>query len=285
MPELPEVENVVLSLKPHVTKSRINDISVTKKGERALGKLKPTDLKELLRDNSIYRISRRGKFIIFQLSEKDQNPKGFVIGHLRMTGRFVFQSNQILDPKEKLNLAYIRFTIFLENGNLYFADQRRFGTFHFVNSLEEYPGLQKLGVEALSDELNVDYLQKKFKKRHKPIYSALMDQSIIAGLGNIYVCESLVRAKLHPLTPAKSISANKLKELILHIKTVLENAIIGKGTSFRDYLDGEGRKGNFQHKLLVYGKKTAHIDGKTYDIAKMKIGGRTVHYIPELQKL
>jgi formamidopyrimidine-DNA glycosylase len=307
MPELPEVQTVVSSLKPHIINSSINSIKVLAKGESLIGKTTAKELSESLEGQSLEDVRRIGKFIIFDLQT---TPVKLVV-HLRMTGKFLFISNQevstgssasgtflvpdvslssrIRDEDINANATlphpHVRIHMQLNNGDLYFIDMRRFATFHLVKSLQDYAGLRKLGPDALDGRIDSEYLQSILVAKTKPIYSALLDQEIVAGLGNIYVCETLARSMVHPLRPAGGLSDDELQEVVRNTKLTLQKAIAAQGTSFSDYTNAAGERGEFQNALLVYKQKEAVLNGKSYQVAKLKIAGRTAHYIPELQKL
>ncbi len=305
MPELPEVESVVRSLNMIIKWRRIEAVDVHETGVRALGGYSPTLLSEKLHLQVFRMVERRGKFIIFHLVD---NPSLKVVAHLRMTGGFFYQkdgvNSNLLNLNSYINTSnqkvhklssqvsnkipdskYYRIRIKLDIGELIFTDKRRFGTFHVVENLENYPGLQRLGVEAIAPGFNASYLLKRLLNKTKPIYNSLLDQSIVAGVGNIYACEALIRARLHPLQPSGSVSAGQLAKLVAGLKKILELAILSNGTTFSDFKGVGGEKGEFQGQLLVYGKTTADLDGRHYKVAKLKISGRNAHYIPELQIL
>lgn len=273
MPELPEVETIVRQIRPGVLGQRIVGFSLRAGGESLVKPYSEEDLKRLLFDKTIISLSRIGKFIRFQLSDNSA-----IISHLRMTGR-LYLAERIDDHKHN------RLGLFLEDAVLNFLDTRRFATFHYLPSKSLYKGLLNLGPDALSDEFNADYLVKALAKRTKSIYASLMDQSIVAGLGNIYANETLYAARIHPLQPSRGIDETKAKKIVSHAKRILNEALKFRGTTLidRTYLDAEGEGGNFFNKLNIYGKNTTLDRNNT--VEKTKIGGRTVYFAPKKQVL
>jgi len=294
MPELPEVQTVINSLRKLVLGQKIKRFVVQPTGLKSLGGLGPQDFSKNIVGQSIAEISRKGKFLVFELK-----PSGLIIAHLRMTGRFVYLPKDekkaeakvmpqflVSDNSEIISLPekYVRLSIGLTHGDLYFADKRRFGTFHYTMSSKDYFADKTLGPDALEAAFNDDYLTKKLCKTRKPIYSSLLEQGVVAGLGNIYVCESLALTRISPWRQSNRLTKKETETLVGNIKEVLKRALEAKGTSFSDYVDGEGKRGEFKQQLLVYSKKTARVGKNEYLVATGKIGGRTVWYIAEIQK-
>lgn len=292
MPELPEVENVVILLNKYIRRSKITGVEVAPKGEKLLGSVSPDTLQRELIGREINQIKRIGKYIHFKLT----NPNFDLVVHLRMTGKFLFVPGATDNPISMPQLLFrepgtpliedpakqARIKLKLNNGELYFLDTRRFATFHLVSDLKSYPGISKLGPDALSPSLTANILHGRLQ-RQKPIYTTLLDQTIIAGLGNIYVCEALAQSRIHPLQPANSLSLDQIADLLQHIQIILKRAIAAKGTSFKDFAGVEGKEGNFQQQLLVYGQKRAKIAEQIFPVLKVKIAGRYAHYIKGLQ--
>lgn len=259
MPELPEVETTIRYLKPAVLNQVITDITVTNKGESTFN-IPFDEVRGRIIGNKITDIGRHGKWMLFEFNN------GKAIGHLRMSGRYKVD-NKVLD------LPHNRFQLHLDSGKIInYIDQRRFGTFHFVDRFENYPGLKKLGPDILLSEVTAEYLHSRLLKTKKPIYSALLDQSIVAGLGNIYVNEVLHACGIHPLTLAEKITLPDAKLILQNSKIILSKALELKGTTLIDnlYRDPEGKTGQFAKMLQVYGKK------KDPSIQVLKIGGRSV---------
>lgn len=322
MPELPEVETTVRTLRRLVKGQNVKGFSATELGASALGTHSPSQISSQLVGKRIAHIGRRGKFILLEFTGQNGTSTK-VVNHLRMTGRFIYKNHSEKTPKSKRRIVtpeiliaerdvqdtYVRLSLELENGVLQFADKRRFGTFHLVvpgdvsgtksqssirkvkqNSAiaencewEDYKGIARLGPDALDPIVTADWCAAVLKQRKKPIYSTLLDQNIIAGVGNIYACESLARARIAPLKPARELSVYELERLISELKNVLEVAIELGGTSFSDFKSADRKLGRFQEELLVYGKQSTTMNGKIYDVDKLKVSGRSVYYIPEIQ--
>lgn len=254
MPELPEVETTIRYLRDNLINKVVTNFWVSNGGERQLN-AEVLKYQQLLLNNSLQQLNRHGKWMLFQFDQTQ------IIGHLRMSGRYKIATNVIDHPHNRFQLQFSDGTI------LNYLDQRRFGTFHIAESLDMS---EKLGPDAL--EITTADLFTRLQKTKKPIYSALLDQAIIAGLGNIYVNESLHISGIHPLTPANKLSGSQVEALLDNTKQLLETAIKFKGTTLIDnlYQDPEGKNGEFAKLLQVYGKK------KDPHIQVFKIGGRSV---------
>jgi formamidopyrimidine-DNA glycosylase len=293
MPELPEVESVVRSLREFIIGQQISGVRVTNNGLRSLGGVDPEDFRAALIGKEIAQVSRVGKFIVVDFTagknSEGQQRKSLIV-HLRMTGRFLYlpseqgQRTQALvtpqllsyemqqEQAEAINKTgadpYTHTTFTLSNGNLHFSDKRRFGTLHLAPA-GSYAGIARLGPDALSSEFNAEYLAKILHKRVKPIYSALLDQALVAGLGNIYVCESLYAAGVHPLRRSQLVQPSELEAIVSAAKRILLKSIELGGTSFSDYQDAKGKLGAFKDFLQIYQKPQA---------TRIRIGGRTAHF-------
>lgn len=268
MPELPEVETIVRNLRPQVINRVITELHVSHKGENHFNK-PISEAKSQLEGRQLLDIARVGKWILLDFEEIK------AVAHLRMSGRYLLEDKVNDSPHN-------RFHFLLDNGQvLNYIDIRRFGTFHLTDSFANYTSLQNLGPDALTAELTADYLQKRLANTTKAIYSALLDQSVIAGLGNIYVNEALHAAQIHPLQPAQSLQLQQLQSLVEEIQTVLQKALKFKGTTLIDnsFLDPEGRSGEFRNLLQVYGRK----DDPNIEV--LKIGGRSVFVHKDIVKL
>lgn len=275
MPELPEVETTLRYLKPYILEQAIAEFSAPPTSARQFN-LPIADMQSKLVGARFTGADRIGKWMLFTLeSAKPDNavnagpstPTPFhLISHLRMSGRFKVE-------REKLEHQHLRFHITLADGTvLNFLDQRRFGTLHYVASLNEHKGVSSLGPDALSAEFTPKYLFARLQKTKKPIYTALLDQAIVAGLGNIYVNEALHAAAVHPLLPANEVSSAHAAALVHESRRILALALEFKGTTLIDnlYQDPEGNTGNFAKMLQVYGKR-----GDS-DVKILRINGRSV---------
>ncbi len=271
MPELPEVETIKNTLSDDLIGKTIAS------AEFRLGKYSETIDKEDLIGRKILRLSRRGKYLLLHLSE------GFcLIFHLRMTGRLLFDVEEA-PGGEKYTRMVIGFT---DGTGLKFHDVRTFGMAWLLpeSELDTFPPLQKLGCEPLGDDFDAEYLKNKLQRRSGNIKSLLLDQTAVAGIGNIYADESLFRAGIHPLTQVSRLNDDELKKLCQAIREVLSEGIRNGGTTIRDYVDGSGVKGNFQNYLKVYGRTAQPCEKCGTPIKRIKISGRSTHFCPHCQK-
>lgn len=275
MPELPEVETVRRTLLPVVLHKPITAVSVFT--HRIVQNRPLEQFQELLVGRSFTDLIRRGKYLIFSLEGGLE-----LIAHLRMTGRLIYYSSPDL-PLAKHTSAVFSFG---EGGELRFEDVRKFGTLDLVpqGEYQSVKGLYTLGVEPLSDEFSLGFFQELLLGRKTKIKALLLDQTKIAGLGNIYADESLFQAGIHPERSAHSLTAEEVQRLHAAIKEVLELAIAHQGTTFRDYRTGYGREGSFQNQLRIYGKKGADCPRCGVQLEYRKVAGRTSHFCPACQR-
>ena len=245
MPELPEVETVCRALSKVIKNSRIKKIQFYRKDLRWQVK---DNLEVSLKNNIFIGPYRRGKYILIPTN----TDKIFLI-HLGMSGQIRIKKKDIVQKHDHMRLI-------VENNNKHFIitynDSRRFGYIDLFKKkeLREHFLLSKIGVEPLGRELTTEYLQNNFKKRVINIKNALIDQKIIAGIGNIYASEILYKAKINPLRKVNSLSQNDLNSIITFTKIILKKSIDVGGTTIRDHMQPDGSLGYFKQKLQVYGK-------------------------------
>ncbi len=293
MPELPEVETVRRGLEQKLNNYIINKVKVCRDSTVAF----PTNKEEFiqgLRNSLLYKWDRRGKYLIAQLKKieneniqypqkKSSTNNGFLIVHLRMTGYFKFIKNSTPPCK------HTRIRFFDKNNNeLRYIDVRSFGQMWWIKQ-ELSPnriikGLGSLGPEPFSKEFNTKYLKKVISKRTKSIKAILLDQTIVAGIGNIYADESLYSAGISPFREAHTIKKNELIKLKESIKTVLKKSIGSGGTTFSDFRDLEGENGNFGLQTNVYRRTGKECRKCGNLIERQKITGRSTHWCPKCQK-
>ena len=273
MPELPEVETVKETLKRLILNKTI--LSVDIYHERTiLSDIK--EFKESLKNETILNLSRKGKFLIFHLT----NDK-VILSHLRMEGKFFLKDEN--EPLTKHDLVVFHFS---DNSKLLFNDTRRFGIIKLTsekNYLNEHP-LSELGPDGIYD-IDPEYIFKRYKNKSLPIKSVLLDQSIIAGIGNIYADEILFASKIHPLTKAKDLSLNEIKTILRNTKEILNKAIELGGSTIKSYHPSQGVDGEFQINLKVYGKKDGVCPSCHHYFRKIFVGGRGTTYCPYCQKI
>jgi formamidopyrimidine-DNA glycosylase len=244
MPELPEVETIVRSLRPRLVGARIEAVWTSGLPLRLARPLDTELLRRTCRGARIGAVRRRGKYILI---ETDATAGGVLV-HLGMSGRLRLHAAE--DPREKH--THVVWTLEGKK-ELRFVDPRRFGLVQAARALDELPELTLLGPDPLAD-LETPALAEALAGSRAPVKAFLLDQSRIAGLGNIYVCEALFRAGVHPTTPARR-ARGRAEALVAAIRTVLEAGIANRGTTLRDYVDGEGGAGENQAALLVYGRE------------------------------
>ena len=245
MPELPEVETVCRALSKVIKNSKIKEIKFYRKDLRWQVK---NNLEITLKNNIFIDPYRRGKYILIPTN----TDKIFLI-HLGMSGQIRIKKKDIVQKHDHMRLI-------VENNNKHFIitynDSRRFGYIDLFKKkeLREHFLLSKIGVEPLGRGLTIEYLQNNFNKRVINIKNALIDQKIIAGIGNIYASEILYKAKINPLREVNSLSKNDLNSIITYTKIILKKSIDVGGTTIRDHMQPDGSLGYFKQKLQVYGK-------------------------------
>ena len=271
MPELPEVETTIRGLRPVIGSTIINIKINTPK----LRFIIPKKI-SLLTKVQITDIIRRGKFIIFLLSNDHT-----IILHLGMSGRLrLFRDNQF--EQKKHDHFFLRTN---QDHLIVFNDSRRFGFIDYgkTKDMFEKKYILKLGREALGKNLNGKYLLSKISNTSVPIKQILLNQQIIAGIGNIYVCEILFNARISPLIHGKKLNLKECEKIIISTQIILKKAIKHGGSTLRDYVSVDGTLGNFQSNFQVYNQEGKTILGKK--IKKIVQYGRSTYYCPGLQKI
>lgn len=274
MPELPEVEIIVRGLRSLIRGYTIENLII--RAESLVAYPPVEEFQEVLKGKTIEDIDRRGKYILLKLS----GGKTLVV-HLRMTGRLLVLAREVAYDKH----THIIFQ--LNKGlDLRFHDVRKFGRVYLVADGDYRPagGLQNLGPEPLAPEFTLGDFSKALKGKKANIKSLLLNQSFIAGLGNIYTDEALFAAAISPERSADSLKEDEVEALYDSIRLVLQKGIAAGGTSFSDYRDARGEKGNFQEELQVYQQGGQECPRCGSIITKKKIAGRGTHYCPNCQK-
>ena len=273
MPELPEVETIRTTLSKKIIGLTI--VGVTVKRPEIIPGFSPEEFSDKITGSEIIKLGRRGKYLLLYLTDAQ-----VLVVHLRMTGQLVYA-----EPETEL-AKHTHAVFFLSNGQeLRFTDMRRFGRLILTTlaGLSLVSGLKDLGLEPLDQEFTPNYLQRKLLNRRTRIKSLLLDQAFIAGLGNIYVDEALHRAGLNPKRPASTLSPEEITLLYHSIKAVIQEGIQNRGTTFKDYVDGEGRKGSFQELLRVYNRAGSPCPNCGTAIAKSKVSSRSSYFCPACQ--
>ena len=267
MPELPEVETIKNELLPYVVGHTITGVTLF--WERIVRSPSVEGFVSKVVGQEITGLYRRGKYLFFNLSGG-----GLLVMHMKMTGSL------LIDP------TYDRFTraiIYLDNGSaLHFWDPRKFGVMWLAENDDEV--VNKLGPEPLEDEFTVEVLSRLLQNRTAPVKPVLLDQSVIAGIGNMYADEALFDSKIHPLKPAGSLSDDEIKRLHTSIVKVLRKALYKKGASVRNYIRPDGNPGTAHDEFNV-----AHGVGKNCPncgtpIQRIVVRGRGTYLCPECQR-
>lgn len=268
LPELPEVQTVVNTLRPKLLGRKIARVQLNRQDI-----LTPSDsdLPKLLMGRSIEDIARRGKRIVFTLN----NGNRFYV-HLGMSGRLGMQPSDV--PTARHTHLIIGFKEM--NAELRFVDPRRFGGVWWLG--RELPPEGNMGPEPM--QTRPPQLARQLARTKRAIKNALLDQTVIAGLGNIYVDESLFGAGIHPLTPANALTKDQISRLNRSIKTTLRRALRHRGSTLRDYRDANGEPGAFQSMHRVYDREGKPCRTCCTPIVRIVLGGRSTHFCPNCQR-
>lgn len=285
MPELPEVETVRQGLLPVLKGARLSRVEARRPDLRFP---LPEGFVQRLTGATVLDLTRRAKYLLAPLDRGDT-----LVMHLGMTGRFeiegadreerpgVFHYAVPADPKH----AHVIFETEAAR-RITFFDPRRFGFMDLIptDAIETHPWFAKMGPEPLSPDLDPSVLAAAFKGRKQSPKTLLLDQRVVAGLGNIYVCEALFRARISPLKPAGTIRKAKIAALVEAIKTVLAEAVAAGGSSISDYAGADGALGYFQHSFRVYGREGEPCpEGCGGVVERIVQGGRSTFYCPRCQ--
>jgi formamidopyrimidine-DNA glycosylase len=284
MPELPEVETVARGLNQCLIGETVKAVEVLRKD--SIEYPEPAAFMRLLKGHEFQTATRRGKYIIIELSMN-----AALVVHLRMSGRLVLKDKPQTPKQIKSSIEnnFLRVRILLESGKeLHYEDMRVFGRLWYVpagTAVEEVvPGIASLGVEPLT-HLTVDHLHGAFRGKNQPVKNTLLDQRIIAGIGNIYADESLFLAKINPLQPAGKLKREQVEILCEKIVQVLTRAIELGGTTLRDYANLSGGIGDYQNSARVYGRTNEKCFSCASKIERLRLAGRSSHFCPKCQPI
>ncbi len=293
MPELPEVETVVRGLRPWLEGARIDRVTLNRKDLRFPF---PRGFAKSLEGQTITAVGRRAKYLLFHLS----GGKTW-LGHLGMTGAFRFAEGKFKEPSryyepaadQKHDHVVMQLT-HPRRGKLtlIYSDPRRFGFMDLFTHEEDSEFLEGLGPEPLGNEFNADEMAARFAGKAAPIKASLLDQRVVAGLGNIYVSEALWRAHIRPTVKAGKLvlksgkPSARLALLAEGVRSVLTDAIAAGGSTLRDFRDAEGGSGYFQHRFDVYDREgePCHTQDCTGTIRRIVQSGRSTFFCPVCQK-
>ena len=286
MPELPEVETVRAGLAKFLPKLVIKDVwhDWPKSFPNS-----PADVARFLVSASVKSVRRRAKVLIIELSS------GYsLVIHLKMTGQLVFVGKEhfgaghpndslINNLPDKSTRVVLDFT---DGSKLFFNDQRKFGWMRLIPTLEVMNDfLKTVGPEPLEDDFTVDkFIERLQTRKNSPIKAVLLDQKVLAGVGNIYADESLFAAKIHPSTPVNKVSRTKLVMLHGDLLAILRLAIEKGGSTNRNYVNAEGKKGSYMSFAQVFRKEGQPCPRCGTTIEKIRVAGRGTHICPRCQK-
>lgn len=285
MPELPEVETIRRTLAPHLVGQTVREIWLWRP---SVWRGKPP---RLLQGRRVLALTRRGKHLFFHL---DGGCSLTLHAHLGMTGRLLYRASRppvvsdrlatserpaASEPPEK----HVQAVLLFEEGELHFRDVRRFGYLELTGE-EEIVSSLRLGPEPLDPDFGPAVLAASFQGRRAPVKALLLDQRLLAGVGNIYADESLHRAGISPWRPAGELGPEERERLAGALREVLEEAIAWRGTTFSDYRDGEGQPGGFASRLRVYGREGEPCPRCGHPVVRQRLGGRGTYFCPHCQE-
>ena len=272
MPELPEVETVRRGLEKLILGKKISSIEIR------YPKMIKTDLDQFQKEvpgQEIQSMGRRGKYLLFYLTDK------VLISHLRMEGKYFYYPTNV--PERKHDHIFIQFE---DGGTLVYEDLRKFGTMELLapELLDAYFASKKLGPEPTEQDFDLGRFKRALKRSKKPIKSHLLDQTLVAGLGNIYVDEVLWRAKVHPSRLSNSLTAQEARKVHDETIKVLGQAVEKGGSTIRSYTNAFGEDGTMQEFHQVYDKAGQACSRCGSTIEKIQLGGRGTYFCPKCQR-
>jgi len=275
MPELPEVETTARLLRPRLVGRRLRDVDV--RWPRTLGGQAPAELAAGVVGARVTAVRRRAKYVIVDLA-RGRRPAGALLVHLRMTGRLVVERADATPDWSRVRLG-------LDRGALHFVDVRKFGRLRWWADPEDPDGpLAPLGPEPLEEEFTAAGLYEALSRRRRVLKPLLLDQTFVAGLGNIYVDESLHTARLHPLERSDAVDRRAAGRLYRAIRATLEAAIEREGSSFDGfYRTPEGQPGSYQHQFRVYGRGGRPCRRCRATVERIVVAQRGTHLCPSCQ--
>lgn len=273
MPELPEVETIKEVLKQRLIGRKI--VSVDIRYDGIIKKINSETFKNMVTNQTFREIKRYGKYLVFVLDDLS------MVCHLRMEGKYFIKPRDSEVNKHEHIIFYLD-----NNSKLSYQDVRKFGTIEVTEKNQEFnlASLKKLGPEANDENLDLSYLLEAIHKSSRPIKSILLDQTVISGLGNIYVDETLFLAKIHPETRGNKLSLDDVSRIKMSARNVLLKAISLGGTTIRTYQSSFGIDGRFQNELNVHTKANEKCKVCGDIIVKIKVGGRGTYFCPTCQE-
>lgn len=282
MPELPEVETVRRGLQQFTCDRPITQVEVLL--PRTIAHPSTTaEFVEGLRGTAITRWQRRGKYLYADCHNAQGQQQGWLGVHLRMTGQLLW----LTEPQPVSSHTRVRLQLGKDR-ELRFIDQRTFGKMWWVAAQEDLQqiisGMGKLGPEPFSSDFSPTYFIDRLQRSHRPIKAALLDQTLVAGIGNIYADEALFMSNIRPTTLSTALGDQQIQNLRQAIIEVLQQSIAAGGTTFSHYLSVQGTNGNYAGQAWVYGRQGQDCRCCGETILKIKTAGRGTHYCPKCQK-
>lgn len=276
MPELPEVETVVREIRPVITGARFWKITAVGGSRKDPFHTSFAEAADLLKGKTVNNIGRRGKYIIIELSGDL-----VMVVHLRMTGMLLFEPS--LRLKKFLRVKFV----FTNGQQMFFSDIRRFGRIWVADKRDylKVTGLDRLGLDPVQDGLAIADLESTLYRRTGILKNKLLDQRLIAGIGNIYADEICFRVGLHPASRLEKLRKQDLRNLRIAILECLQEGIEHNGTTISDFVGTRGDAGKHQKYLRIYGRvgDKCYVCGET--VLKTKVAGRGTHFCPRCQTL
>ena len=270
MPELPEVETTLRGIAPHTINRKVSRVLVR---QPRLRWPIPEELPGLIEGEKLRKISRRGKYLLFEFAT------GQALIHLGMSGSLR------MVPADTPPNPHDHFDWIFGDTALRYHDPRRFGCLLWVDGKpSEHKLLAKLGPEPLTDEFNADYLFQRSRKRTQAVKQFIMDSHIVVGVGNIYANESLFMSRIKPIRKAGTLTRKNCEDLVRDIKFVLTRSIEQGGTTLRDFVGGDGKPGYFKQQLLVYGRGGEPCTECGKGLKEVRMTDRTTVYCVDCQK-
>lgn len=272
MPELPEVETIMRGLTPHLEQAVINDIVIR---QPQLRWPIPSSLKEQIAQQKITKLSRRGKYLLLHTTA------GTLIMHMGMSGSLRVLTNTT--PPTRHDHVDI---LFGTSSVLRYNDPRRFGAILWTQDDPfKHRLLQSLGIEPLDTNFTGEYLKNQAARHRIAIKSFIMNSHIVTGVGNIYAAEALFLARIHPTTPAETLTLAQCNQLVEAIKTILHSAIQQGGTTIKDFINSEGKPGYFTQQLNVYGRSGLPCTACNTPLQSIQLGQRNTVFCNGCQSI
>ena len=285
MPELPEVENMKIGLQPCVELTISTVYSSGKKLRKIASNVNELPL-ESIENSKIISIERLAKYLLIKT-----NNDYCCVCHAGMSGKFLLENpnmqNHLQNLEKNRLIQHDHVKLQFTCGTvLIYNDTRRFGMFavYHNSDIAKISWLNKIAIDALHNNFNVNYFQEHSKHRNGAIKQVLLDQSFVAGLGNIYVCEALFLSNISPLKPTNTLTVDEITRLISNIKDILHLAIMKGGSTLKDYSKSDGSAGGFQDYFKVYGQENKPCCVCSAKILRIVQNGRSTFYCKECQK-